>query len=83
VRKAEAAIEVQEARITELRTALEDEALYVTGEGARQAAAVQAELTAAERALDDTMNDWAMLTEALERARNEDGSQDAGNAVAK
>jgi ATP-binding cassette subfamily F protein 3 len=65
-RKAEQAVEQCEARVARLRTELEDSSLYATGDGARKAAQLNAELAAASRQLDDALDAWAVATEALE-----------------
>ncbi|HEX6693629.1 MAG TPA: ABC-F family ATP-binding cassette domain-containing protein [Longimicrobiales bacterium] len=68
VRAAEAAVEAGEARIVELRSQLADESLYVNAEGARRASSLQVELSAAERTLDDLIEQWTTATEALDAA---------------
>ena len=68
-RQAEARVAELEARIATLNAALEDGALFATAEGAVRAAELGRELDAAQRALEETMTEWATATEAMEGAR--------------
>jgi ATP-binding cassette subfamily F protein 3 len=68
VRTAEAAVESCEARTASLRAQLEDSSLYMTGDGARIAAQLKADLAAATRETDNALDRWTIATELLENA---------------
>ena len=68
-RQAEQRAAELETRVAELSAALEDGSLFGTAEGAARAAELGRELDAAQRALDETLAEWAAATEAMEGAR--------------
>jgi hypothetical protein len=59
-------VEQCETRIAGLRAALENESLYATSEGAREATRINAELTLSIQELDAAMQAWTDATENLE-----------------
>jgi ATP-binding cassette, subfamily F, member 3 len=66
VAELEAAIQASEARVGELTAALEDPALYTLSDGVARAARLGADLDEAKRALERTLDEWAVATEAVE-----------------
>jgi ATP-binding cassette subfamily F protein 3 len=68
---AEREIAELEVRVAELSARLEDPALYATGDGARDAAALDAELREVRRALDSQMERWTAAMEQLETLEGE------------
>jgi ATP-binding cassette subfamily F protein 3 len=66
VSRAERDVEQCETRIAGLRAALENESLYATSEGAREATRINAELTLSIQELDAAMQAWTDATENLE-----------------
>jgi ATP-binding cassette subfamily F protein 3 len=68
VAEAEAGVGAQEARVAELRARLEDPDLYLTPEGAAEAARLGADLDDARRALDEAFAEWEAATRRMETA---------------
>jgi ATP-binding cassette subfamily F protein 3 len=65
---AEAEVGAHETRVAELRAQLEDPGLYLTPDGAAEAARVGAELEEARRALDQAFSEWEAATRRMETA---------------
>ncbi len=75
VRIAEAAVEACEARAAVLRAALEDGDLYTTGDGARKAAQLKAELAAVTRQTDEALDAWTIASDAVDTAQGQTGDR--------
>jgi ATP-binding cassette, subfamily F, member 3 len=68
VAEAEAGVGAHESRVAELRGRLEDPDLYLTPEGAAEAARIGNELDDARRALDQAFVEWEAATRRMESA---------------
>jgi ATP-binding cassette subfamily F protein 3 len=66
VADAEADVGAQEARVAELRARLEDPGLYLTSDGAAEAARIGVQLEDARRALDQAFSEWEAATRRME-----------------
>jgi ATP-binding cassette subfamily F protein 3 len=66
VADAEADVGAQEARMAELRARLEDPGLYLTPDGAAEAARIGVQLEDARRALDQAFSAWEAATRRME-----------------
>jgi hypothetical protein len=66
VADAEADVGAQEARVAELRARLEDPGLYLTPDGAAEAARIGVQLEDARRALDQAFSAWEAATRQME-----------------